>query len=322
MSSRLRAFEAVLSGQTSGPSKLLGAPVLTVITPSFNQAPYLEATIRSVLDQDYPALEYWVMDGGSTDGSRAIIERYASRLAGWVCEKDRGQVDAICKGLERSTGDWLAWINSDDLLAPGALARVAAAASPDVDLIAGATQQFDARGPRKRYVPRNITARTLVREQLGSGVCWQQPSTWFRREALAQLGINRASHFSFDYELMIRYTHRHPRVRYLPDTLALFRLHEASKTGSQGLRFRDEQVRFLRGLRDEPEFDGLRDDLDLAARAIDWAGTLDRLSADVAASRWARLRQIRAGARADPAARCTRYARRIARRILFRGGRA
>jgi glycosyltransferase involved in cell wall biosynthesis len=297
-------------------------PRLTVVTPSFNQAAYLEATIESVLADGYPNLEYFVMDGGSTDGSREIIERHAPRLAGWVSEKDRGQTDAIAKGLARATGDWFTWINSDDLLAPGALWAVAAAAvARDTDLIAGATHQFGDGGLRKCYVPRNISAETLAREQLGSGVIWQQPSTWFRRDALAALGINQASHYAFDYELMIRYTHRHRRVRYLNAVLAYFRLHETSKTGSQGRRFREEQVRFLRAMSAEREFADLQVDLERAARAIAWAAELDDLQARTHESRLARLRQLWAGVRADPGGRCTRYSRRIARRILVTGGR-
>src|SRR6266699_3928213 len=98
---------------------------ISVVTPSFNQAIYLESTLRSVLEQDYPHVEHIVIDGGSTDGSVDILQRYASRLAFWRSEKDGGQAEAIAKGFQRATGDILCWLNSDDLFLPGALRAVA-----------------------------------------------------------------------------------------------------------------------------------------------------------------------------------------------------
>ena len=103
------------------------APRVSIVTPSFNQARFLEQTIESVLDQDYPHIEYLVVDGGSTDGSVEIIERYAKHLAWWVSEPDHGQADAIVKGFRRTTGDILAYLNSDDRYLPGAVSKAVAA---------------------------------------------------------------------------------------------------------------------------------------------------------------------------------------------------
>src|SRR5581483_1314505 len=124
-------------------------PRLSIVTPSYNQGRFLEAMIRSVLSQRYPNLEFFVIDGGSKDESRAVIQHYAAHLSGWVSEPDGGQVDAILKGFARCTGDWFVWINADDLLAPNALWNVAAA-STGADLIAGSTQNFEASGLRHR----------------------------------------------------------------------------------------------------------------------------------------------------------------------------
>ena len=112
---------------------------ISIVTPSYNQAPFIERTLRSVLDQGYPDLQYFVQDGGSKDGTADILERHADRLAGFDCQPDGGQAQAINRGFARTDGEIMAWLNSDDILLPGALAHVAAkfAAHPEIDVLYG-----------------------------------------------------------------------------------------------------------------------------------------------------------------------------------------
>src|SRR5258706_15191827 len=127
---------------------MVALPRITIVTPSYNQAQYVDATIRSVLEQGYPNLEYIVVDGASTDGSAEVIRRHADRLAWWVSEKDGGQSAALAKGFARATGDVLAWLNSDDLYLPGTLATVARVfpPEPDVGFIYGSRVVIDPGG--------------------------------------------------------------------------------------------------------------------------------------------------------------------------------
>ncbi|MCJ7530019.1 MAG: glycosyltransferase, partial [Anaerolineales bacterium] len=126
----------------------MNLPLVSIVTPSYNQAQFLETTIRSVLDQVYPNLEYMVVDGGSTDGSREIIRKYADRLAWWVSEHDRGQTDAINKGFTRAHGDILAWLNSDDTYEPEAVAEAVTflQTHPDVGMVYGDANFIDEQG--------------------------------------------------------------------------------------------------------------------------------------------------------------------------------
>src|SRR6185369_4878244 len=139
-------------------------PKITIVTPSFNQGRWIEQTIRSVLDQGYPNLEYIVLDGGSTDGSSEIIERYAGSLAFWASEPDGGQAAAINRGFARATGSLLGWINSDDLLEPGALALLAAEhrATPDAVLLGDVWNFVDGSDELSLHRNRVVTARGLI----------------------------------------------------------------------------------------------------------------------------------------------------------------
>jgi glycosyltransferase involved in cell wall biosynthesis len=190
-------------------------PRLTVITPSLNQAKYLERTLRSVLDQGYPDLEYIVMDGGSTDGSVEILRRYDNRLAHWVSEPDHGQSWAINRAIERSTGEVIAYINSDDYYLPGAFDKaLAALEGSSAGWVAGAAINVDEQDrPTEELGGVWVPTLPTEGERWPRGRHWfmlnhwsvPQPATFWRRELFEKYGgFRRDMHFAFDVEFMER----------------------------------------------------------------------------------------------------------------------
>ena len=210
-------------------------PRISVVTPSFNQARYLEQTLLSVLEQNYPNLEYIVVDGGSTDGSLSILERYSQLLAYWGSEPDRGQSDAIAKGFHRATGDILCWLNSDDVLLPGALNRVGRyfQLHPKVEAVSGGAFIIDAAGAPARAAYGSYTLgvpSTFDRFRFfGQEGVFQQATFWRADAYEAVGGIDRKFQFAMDLDLFTRLAKRR-RFGWLPCMLACFRLHEECKS--------------------------------------------------------------------------------------------
>ena len=205
-------------------------PLISIVTPSFNQAHYLEATIRSVLQQDYPAIEYIIVDGGSHDGSVDIIKRYSNQLAWWVSEKDNGQTDALNKGFARAKGQILAWINSDDTYELGTLSAAAKylMEHPDVGLVYADTNFIDETGKKIGKFP---AAQTDYRKLRQGYVHIPQQAAFFRSELWNQVGpLDPDFYFAMDYDLWVRLA-KLTRIQYLPGlTWANFRLHTSGKT--------------------------------------------------------------------------------------------
>jgi glycosyltransferase involved in cell wall biosynthesis len=202
---------------------------VSIVTPSYNQARFLEATIQSVLNQDYPNLEYLIVDGGSTDGSVEIIKKYADRLAWWVSEPDRGQTDAINKGFARARGDILAWINSDDTYEPGAVREAVAylQAHPEAGMVYGDANYIDEHG---RVIGRFPAAQTDYRRLRRGYVHIPQQAAFFRAALWRKVGpLDPTFYFAMDYDLWVRLAREAP-LHYVPRVWANFRLHSDAKT--------------------------------------------------------------------------------------------
>ncbi len=212
----------------------MSTPKFSVITPSYNQGIYLEETITSVLEQDYPNLEYIIIDGGSTDNSVAIIKKYEHRLSYWVSEKDSGQSAAINKGFNKATGDIVCWVNSDDILLPGALHKVAKKfeQNSQLDFVNGFTLLMD----KHSNILFNYFILKQKRRYAMQGIYYlSQPSMFWKRHIFDAIGLLREDfHAQMDKEFLIRVFGGNFKIGHIPKILSGFRVHETSKTGMQG----------------------------------------------------------------------------------------
>jgi glycosyltransferase involved in cell wall biosynthesis len=225
--------------------------LVSIITPSYNQASYLEQAMLSVLEQEYTPLEYLVVDGGSQDGSIEVIRKYASRLAWWVSEGDAGQAEAINKGLARARGEVVAWLNSDDLLLPGAVARAVAAleANPELGMVYGDALTIDAQGqPLNRLRFGEWGLAEFMRFRI---IC--QPAVFMRKTVLDRVGyLDPSLHYLLDHQLWIRLARLAP-ARHIPEILAAARHHPAAKNVAQAAGFGQEAFRILKWMESQSD---------------------------------------------------------------------
>lgn len=218
-------------------------PLVSIITPSFNQAAFLEETIRSVIGQDYKPIEYILIDGASTDGSLEIIKRYEKHLASWISEPDQGQVDAINKGFRRASGDIVAWINSDDLYMAGAVREAVNALQqhPEVGMVYGDGIMVDAKGNLlDRHTYRTYSVLDLL--------CFEvllQPTVFMRRDVLEKVGyLSTEYDLILDHDLWVKIASQ-TSILHVPSFWAVERTHEHAKTIAQAATFVREAERMI-----------------------------------------------------------------------------
>jgi glycosyltransferase involved in cell wall biosynthesis len=225
--------------------------LVSIVTPSYNQAPFLEQTMQSVLEQDYPRLEYIVVDGGSTDSSVEVIKKYADRLAYWISEKDSGQGEAINKGFVRANGEILAWLNSDDYYMRNTISVAVSCfeQNPDVVMVYGDMLAVNGDGQTINV----LKYKQLSMEDL---LCFQiigQPSVFFRRSALEKVGrLDPTFHFMLDHHLWIRLAQL-GRILHVPQVWSAARYHPQAKNRARAAEFGREAFRVLEWAKKQPE---------------------------------------------------------------------
>lgn len=220
----------LLAGDTKAQMVLSNYPKVSIVTPSFAQGRYIEKTIRSILDQGYPNLEYFVQDGGSTDETIAVLKRYDQQLSGWVSKMDGGQSHAINRGFYRTSGEIMGWLNSDDLLLPGALACVVDYFNrhPDVDVVYGNRLLIDESDME--------IGRWLMPCHDSKVLSWvdyvPQETLFWRRRIWEKAGgqIDESFRFAMDWDLLVRFREAGARIAHIPRFLGAFRIHQHQKT--------------------------------------------------------------------------------------------
>ena len=235
--------------------KRMNQPLISVITPSYNQAQFLEKTIQSVLTQDYPAIEYIIIDGGSNDGSQDIIKKYEQKLSFWLSEKDKGQADAVNKGLAKATGKYVGWLNSDDLYLPGTISKAVELleAFPHAGFVFGDVQAIDENGK----ITNIMHYGDWKLEDLIQFRIIGQPGVFMRKENLDHCGgLDLSYHFLLDHQLWLRMGLEAGMV-YSSQIWSAARFHASAKNVSQAASFGQEAYRLVNWIKSEPGFHNL-----------------------------------------------------------------
>lgn len=230
-----------------GAKQLTTTPKFSIVTPSFQQGGYIERTIRSVLDQGYPNLEYFVQDGGSKDSTVAVLKKYEAKLSGWISEKDTGQSQAINCGFANTSGEIMAWLNSDDMLLPGTLHTVADFFNrhPEVDVVYGNRLLIDENDME--------IGRWIMPWHDSAVLSWAdyvpQETLFWRRRIWANVGgqIDESFRFAMDWDLLVRFRDAGAKFAHIPQFLGAFRIHEHQKTSAAISEIGHQEMDRIRG---------------------------------------------------------------------------
>jgi glycosyltransferase involved in cell wall biosynthesis len=221
------------------------SPLVTIVTPSYNQGRFIRATIESVLKQDYPRIEYLIIDGGSSDDTADVVREYSNRLT-WISEKDRGQSHAINKGFSMARGEIVAWLNSDDTILPGAVWEAVRAFErrPEAGAVYGEGYQIDIDGQIKSRFPHTSPFNLWKLVYLSDYIL--QQTVFFRKVVLDEVGyLDETLHWGMDWDLFIRIGKRYP-LEYIPSFMGCLREYEGAKTASGGAKRFRELARIMR----------------------------------------------------------------------------
>jgi glycosyltransferase involved in cell wall biosynthesis len=289
-------------------------PCISIVTPNYNYGQFIEETIRSILLQGYPNLEYIIIDGASTDCSVEIIKKYEQWLTYWVSEKDSGQANAINKGIDYCTGEIFNWINSDDRLTPDSLVKIASDIG-NYSVVAGVVCNFDDH-LSKLIANQNLSTTNLV-ANLNNPV-FHQPGLWLRFEKLLCIPpLLESLEYCFDWDLIIRYLAHFPDIKYSSEVVCDFRLHENSKTVNYETGFEIERENILEKLLKDEDYKILHSIIKVQLRRKQWYRILDKIFLLEYPNKFQKGLQIIMSACDDPKVRWNRLTLGAIRRALM-----
>lgn len=296
-------------------------PRITIVTPNYNYGHFLEETIRSILLQGYPNLEYIIMDGGSADNSIEIIRKYEPWLTYWESKPDRGQPHAINKGLEIATGEIFNWINSDDILSEAVLFHIATNIR-NYDAFAGAVRDYDEQGNQEVVIQQNLSAHALLihrdttRKPLKNYASYHQPGFWIRTYDLKQLRLDENLHCYFDFDFAVKFLAKYPKVYYSNNIIVNFRVHLDAKT-SNIEKFENERLQMAQNIAANPEYNHLSASIKIFLDKLEWSEFLTKSLNSSFPIRYIQALRIFCLSCLNPKIRWTRFTFGYIRKLIF-----